>query len=298
MKITDHDYTFSDAAFKEIWQFLVDSYSIAGKLHNWSIAELENWLYATWDEPPAYFIERLHLWRDESGELIGFCTFYHEMTFLQVHPQVRFIESDMLDWAERSWGGERALIETQAYQYDAERKKLLVQRGYQDMGADSNLHVYDLSRPYPALDLPPGFRIESLAENRNYEARVATERLVFDSDYLDKNWFKGKSSAPSYSFDWDLSVISPEGQHVAFAVAWIDRRNKAAQIDPVGTHPDYRRRGLAKALLSECFRRLYAAGILCAYIGSAPEPNSSNRLYDSLQPVKRYTANRWVKRLS
>jgi ribosomal protein S18 acetylase RimI-like enzyme len=127
---------------------------------------------------------------------------------------------------------------------------------------------------------------------------VATERLVFNSDYLDQNWFEGKCSAPSYSLDWDLSVISPEGQHVAFALAWIDRQNKAAQIDPVGTHPDYRRRGFAKALLSECFRRLYAAGILYAYIGSAPEPNISNCLYDSLQPVKRYVVNRWVKRLS
>ena len=154
----------------------------------------------------------------------------------------------------------------------------MVQRGYQDMGADANLHVYDLSRLYPVLDLPPGFHIQSLAENGNYDDRVATERMVFDSDYLDQNWFKGKSSAPSYSLDWDLSVISPEGQHVAFALAWIDHQNKAAQIDPVGTHPDYRCRGFAKALLSECFRRLYAAGILYAYIGSAHEPNISNRL--------------------
>jgi len=298
MKITDHDYTFSDTEFKEMCQFLVDSYARAGKLHNWPFAELENWHYATWDEPPAYFMDRVHLWRNKSGELIGFCTFYHEMTYLQIHPEYRFVEARMLDWAEHHWGEKRARIETQAYQYDTERKKLLMQRGYEDLGADTNFHVYDLSRPYPFLDLPPGFHIETLAENGNYDERIATERLVFDSDYLDQNWFQGKSSAPSYAFDWDLSVISPAGQHVAFALAWLDVQNKAAQIDPVGTHPDYRRRGLAKALLSACFQRLHAAGILCAYIGSAPEPNISNRLYDSLQPVKRYQANRWVKQLS
>jgi mycothiol synthase len=296
--IRDCAYTFSDTEFKEMWQLLIDCYSITGKLHSWPFAELENWHYATWDEPPEYFMDRVHLWRNEAGELVGFCTFYHETTYLQVHPEYRFIEAGMLDWVERNWGGEGARIETHAYQYDSERKKLLVQRGYEDLGAAGNMHVYDISRPYPVLDLPPGFRIESLAENGDYDDRVATERTVFGSDYLDRNWFKGKSSAPSYSFDWDLSVISPEGQHVAFALAWIDRQNRAAQIDPVGTHPDYRRRGFAKALLSECFGRLHAAGIRRAYIESAPEPNISNRLYDSLQPVERYQANRWVKRLS
>jgi len=296
--IRDCDYTFSDVEFEEMWHLLVESLTITGRPHNWAFAELENWRYATWDEPPAYFIDRVHLWRNEDGELIGFCNLYHEMTCLQVHPEYRFVESAMLDWAEGHWAGEEARIETRAYQYDAERKELLLQRGYEDLGSGANVHAYDVSKLYPALDLPPGFRIESLAENGDYDGHIATERATFNSDYLDRNWFDGKSSAPSYSFDWDLCVVSPEGQHVAFALVWIDDQNKVAQIDPVGTHPDYRRRGFAKTLLSECFRRLHAVGIGRVYIESAPEPNVSNRLYDSLQPVKRHQANRWVKRLS
>jgi GNAT superfamily N-acetyltransferase len=296
--IRDCDYTFSDAEFEEMWQLLIDSYAITGKPHNWPFAEFENWLYASWDEPPEYFIGRVHLWRNRAGELIGFCNLYRTTTFLQVHPEYRSVEAAMLDWAECNWGGEKARIETRAYQYDAERKELLARRGYEDSGAGANVHAYDVSRPYPALDLPPGFRIESLAENGNIDDLIATERATFNSDYLDRNWFEGKSSAPSYSSDWSLSVISSEGQHVAFALVWVDDQNKVAQIDPVGTHPDFRRRGFAKALLSECFRLLHAAGIRRAYIESAPEPSISNRLYDSLQPVKRYQANRWVKCLS
>jgi ribosomal protein S18 acetylase RimI-like enzyme len=296
--IRDCAYTFSDAEFEEMWQLLIDSYAITGRPHNWPFAELENWRYATWDEPPAYFVDRVHLWRNEAGELIGFCNRYYETTNLQVHPEYRFVEATMLDWAERNWGGEEARIETRAYEYDTERQALLVQRGYEDLGTGANVHEYDVSRLYPALDLPLGFRIESLAENEDYDGHIATEHATFNSDYLDRNWFDGKSSAPSYSFDWDLCVVSPEGQHVAFALVWIDGQNKVSQIDPVGTHPDFRRRGFAKALLSACFRRLHAAGIRRAYIESAPEPNISNRLYDSLQPVKRYQANRWAKRLS
>ena len=43
MKIKDHNYTFSDNEFKEMWQLLIDSYSVASKLHSWPFAELENW---------------------------------------------------------------------------------------------------------------------------------------------------------------------------------------------------------------------------------------------------------------
>jgi ribosomal protein S18 acetylase RimI-like enzyme len=204
----------------------------------------------------------------------------------------------MLDWAEGNWAGEDARIETRAYRYDVERNALLMQRGYEDMGAAANVHEYDVSVLYPEIDLPSGFRVESLAENGDYDRHVATERLTFDNDYLDRNWFDGKSSAPSYSFDWDLGVISPQGQHVAFALVWLDAQNKVAQIDPVGTHPDYRRRGFAKALLSVCFRRLHDIGLQRVYIESGPEPYISNRLYDSLQPIRRYQSNLWVKRLS
>jgi mycothiol synthase len=295
--IRDCDYTFGDAEFEEMWQLLIDSYAVTGRPHNWPFAEFENWLYASWDEPPAYFMGRVHLWRNGAGELVGFCNRYYDTTFLQVDPAYRFLEDDMLEWAEGHWAGEDARIETRAYQYDTERKKLLARRGYEDLGAGANVHAYDVSRLYPAVDLPPGFRIESLAENGDYDGHIATERATFNSDYLDRNWFDGKSSAPSYSFDWGLCVVSPEGQHVAFALVWIDGHNKIAQIDPVGTHPDHRRRGFAKALLSACFRRLHAAGIRRVYIESAPEPNVSNRLYDSLWPTKRYQANKWVKRL-
>ena len=61
--------------------------------------------------------------------------------------------------------------------------------------------------------------------------------------------------------------------------------------------PDFQQRGLGKALLTECFRRLQAAGMACVYIGAAPEPYKANRLYEAMRPVARYQTNRWVKPL-
>jgi len=299
MKIRDYEYNHSDVEFKELWELLVKSYTITGKPHNWFFARLENWRYASPEKPSAWFTSNVHLWRNEAGELVGFCIseYGNDGIHLQIHPHYRFVAADMLSWIEHIWARDKECIETYADLYDTERQKLLTQLGYENLGDDGYMRAYDVSKPYPVVDLPSGFHIRTLAENGDYNRRIATESKTFNSAYLNQEWFNGKSSAPSYSFDWDFSVVSPEGEHVAFCLAWIDPQNQIAEIDPVGTHPDYRRRGFAKAVLSECFRKLRAIGMRYAYIGSGPEPYISNRLYESLQPIEKYQENRWVKRL-
>jgi len=299
MKIRDYEYTHSDAEFKELWELLVESYSIIGKPHNWFTGRLENWKYANTEKPQAHFMNNVHLWRNEAGKLVGFCIseYGDSRIHLQIRPDYRVVEEDMLSWIEHNWARNKESVETYADVYDTERQKLLKRLGYKDMGDDGYTREYDLSRPYPVVDLPQGFRVETLAENGDHSGRIETESKTFNSASLNRVWFEGKTSAPSYSFDWDFSVVSPEGKHVSFCLAWIDLENRIAEIDPVGTHPDYRRRGFAKAVVSECFRRLRASEVRYAYIGSAPEPYISNRLYESLQPAGKYQGNRWGKRL-
>ncbi|MFC1712135.1 GNAT family N-acetyltransferase [Candidatus Poribacteria bacterium] len=299
MKICDYDYTHSDAEFEEMWELLVESYAITGKPHNWFFSRLENWRYASPEKPPTHFMNEVHLWRNEASELVGFCISEHSenSTHLQIHPDYRFVEADMLSWIERCWAKDKERIETYAGLYDPERQELLAQQGYEDIGDNGYVREYDLSKTYPVVALPQGFRIEAMSENCNYSSRIAVESKTFDSAFINQEWFDGKSSAPSYSSDLDFSVVSPEGEHLAFCLAWIDHKNQIAEIDPVGTHPDYQRRRFAKAVVSECFRRLRARGVRYAYIGSGPEPYISNRLYESLQPVGKYQENRWAKNL-
>ncbi len=110
--------------------------------------------------------------------------------------------------------------------------------------------------------------------------------MTFSRDSLNREWFETKALAPGYSSDWDLAIVSPHGQVVAFCLAWLDKKNKVAEIDPVGTHPDYRKRGFAKAVLTECFIRLHKNGITKAHIQGFSKP--AKKLYDSLMPVEKY----------
>jgi ribosomal protein S18 acetylase RimI-like enzyme len=108
---------------------------------------------------------------------------------------------------------------------------------------------------------------------------------------------RGKSSAPGYSFDWDLIAVSPEGKQVAQSLVWLYPGNQTAEIDPVGTHPDYRKRGLARALVLESFKRMGNCGIRHAYIASETQDPIVSHLYASLKPIETYQGYQWVKHL-
>ena len=204
----------------------------------------------------------------------------------------------MLAWAETTWAGGKESIATYAYTHDTLRQQLLLWRGYADAGECGRTYTFDLARQYPAVPLPDGFRITSLAENHNVESHIAAVASAFGRATLDHAWFETKITAPTYMPAWDLAVLSPEGEHVAFCLARIDERNRVASIDPIGTRPEYQRRGLAKALVAECFRRLNPCGMRYAYIGAGPKSAVGNRLYEALRPAEVYKEHSWIKHLT
>ena len=79
-------------------------------------------------------------------------------------------------------------------------------------------------------------------------------------------------AAPTYRPELDLVVIAPDGRFVAFCLAWLDKVNHSANLEPLGTHPDFRRRGLARALLGEAMRRVRDLGGEMVYLGAGDGP--------------------------
>lgn len=296
MPINDEPYIHSESGYQELRTFLRRTSNFGDVPLNWLHGRLDNWAYA--GKPSTqFYCDNAHLWRHHSGTLVGFCICEdgRDDMYLQVHPAQRDIEADMLCWIEQAWPGEREAIQVHCFEGDAPREALLAMRGYADRGECGRLRQYDLRRDYPAFALPPGFVVKSLAEAGDPAGRIRVEALTFGNKELDAAWYRAKSSAPGYDPVWDLGIVAPSGEWVAFALAWPDQEYGLAEIDPVGTHPDHRRRGLAKALLSELFRRLAAAGLVRAYIGSGAEPYHANRLYESLGPSARAIEHAWVK---
>jgi len=294
-------YTHSDSEYAETRDLIRKAAAQSKLPRTWRLASHENWYYASmYLEPREYFTSRVQLWRDDSGKLGGFCIRYYDTTHLVLDPALEkdgALKESMLDWAENHWAGQNGALEVLAYEQDIEQRRLLAGRGYLDEGYVSWLRVYDLTGEIPSAALPPGFHFATLAETGARDERIALEQAVWKRPDLDEAWFRGKSSSPYYSLDWDILAVSPQRELAAFVVVWVDWAQHSAEIDPMGTHPDYRHQGIARAIVVEALQRLAAAGITRLTIESEADPDyPANRLYASLNPVETHRCRRWVKR--
>ena len=73
-----------------------------------------------------------------------------------------------------------------------------------------------------------------------------------------------------YSPDFDLVVVAPDGALAASCLAWFDPGIGVAEIEPMGVHPDHRRKGLAGSLCQEVARRVAERGGTEVFINSGP----------------------------
>ena len=143
-----------------------------------------------------------------------------------------------------------------------------------------------------------GFEIRSIRGEHEHAARADAARLAFEST-LEPEVHRARylrfMRSPAYVTEHDIVAVAPDGTIAAFAIYWPDAALSLAQFEPVGTHPDFRRRGLAGALLHEGLARLAAMGIERARVmtGGANERAASTYLatgFELVDQVARYRA--------
>jgi GNAT superfamily N-acetyltransferase len=104
---------------------------------------------------------------------------------------------------------------------------------------------------------------------------------------------RGAQRTWPYRPDLHVLVEAPDGTLVATTIMWLDERNRTAEFEPVGTHKDYRRRGLGAALLYHGMARARQAGaskMTVACLGGAAHP-AAKGLYYSVG-FREYTRDR------
>jgi ribosomal protein S18 acetylase RimI-like enzyme len=153
--------------------------------------------------------------------------------------------------------------------------------------------VCPLDQPIAEAPLPDGFTIRPLEGEREVAAWVE----AFNQSFIDHwnhrdmtverrlHWMKSLDYRP----DLDLVAVAPDGTLAAFSFCMIEAANnermgvREGWVEDLGTRRGYRKRGLARALLSESMRRLKGAGMDTAKLGvDAHNPNGALRLYESV----------------
>jgi ribosomal protein S18 acetylase RimI-like enzyme len=87
-----------------------------------------------------------------------------------------------------------------------------------------------------------------------------------------------------YRDNLDFVVEAPDGTLAASAIGWYDEENCTGEFEPVGTHPDYRQKGIGRALMLFGCERFRDAGATRAIVGCRGDDDYPipKRLYQSV----------------
>jgi mycothiol synthase len=130
--------------------------------------------------------------------------------------------------------------------------------------------------------LPPtGFTIRPLAGEAEVENYVALHQSVFESKSMTADWRARTLRHPAYRPDLDLVVEAPDGRLAAFCICWLDEKTMDAQVEPLGSHKDFRQFGLGRVVFAEGLHRLQSLGVRNIFVETDLDRGPALRLYRS-----------------
>lgn len=221
--------------------------------------------------------EMLHYWTDDADHIIAFVNLYPqwESFDLQLAPKLLCtdLHAALFAWCEqatlhfaRRIGKKTDALVVEAFDCDQGYKDFLEARGYvyDKHSFTMTRHDYD---HLPLASLPPGFRF--------HDASAADVEKLAD---VHNHSFTNKWTPESYGrvfraphMEYEIAVAAPDHRFAAFTNVWVDEVNRSLLFEPVGTHSDFRRRGIGKALMVYVLKRMQSEhDIKCAYVCHEP----------------------------
>ena len=226
------------------------------------------------------------LWFDANDQIVGFAFVdpYNNLRFefdqQAAHPD---IESEIVTWGVEcirramQGSGESLTLDASCRDDDIERIALLERHGFVVQEMRSLHMVRSLNEPIPTPQVPVGFSIRHVAGEQEVEAIVALHRAAFGTENMTVEERFAMMGVPEYDSELDLLAIAPDSRFAAYCMCSISQeenertgRNEG-YTDPIATHPDFQRRGLAQALLLTGFHKLKQRGIDVAVISTSSE---------------------------
>jgi len=131
--------------------------------------------------------------------------------------------------------------------------------------------------------VPFGYRLTTMADYGDFASRAAAHRSAFapGSRMTEEVYARVRGGWP-YRADLDCVCVAPDGSVASYALAWLDERNAVAEFEPVGTHEDHRRLGLARATNLFTLQRLREEGARTAMVACRGDLGQACALYASV----------------
>jgi GNAT superfamily N-acetyltransferase len=309
MKTTLRSFEF-EKDFERISRFLVENYYDPSTPRSGHI----NWLQSRWEymhfHPLIAEVDRskIGIW-EVDGKIVGVAHPEHpgSPVYFEMKAGYGGIKAEMLQYCEEHIRETPGNNENHDGVYlmdgDEDFANIASEAGYTkspDTEPMSAVRVEEVAEQEP---LPEGFKLISLADDNNL---AKAHRVLWrgfdhegepDDNLLVGNAFtsgvaerKFMQSAPNFRPDLNIVAVAPGGEWVSYAGLWYEPTNKYCYVEPVATDPEYRLRGLGKAVVTESIRRARLLGAEIAYVGATLP------IYKSIGFEQVYSLEKWVRR--
>lgn len=305
MRFVRREFSY-DKDLDEARMFLLEIFKQTGALHYLIPIKIENQKFGPCG--PNYSPkddEAIKIWRasdkDDSDIIAishrGSAANYH----VEVHPDYKQMEMNLFQEIEKL---ERTIVDagrSRMYTYtvgpDSKRARVLAELGYEDYG----LHEYNYQFPkedsIPDNPLPKRYTVRSLRDEQEYAKFIEVIGSVYDHcrQHMTVEKMKFMTKAEFYHQDLNLIVADDAGRFVGFCMYRLDPMTSIAEMEALGTHPDFRDLGLEEALLSEGLRRVmkHHPNLVCAVEVDVSDP--LNQMLESAGFIRTVTMNQWGK---
>jgi len=165
---------------------------------------------------------------------------------------------------------------------DTEMTEELTGAGYQPTSAFRS-YEWDLTTDLPEPHIPRGWQMRALLGEDEANTRRAASHAAFEStmpDAVHLQRYLSFMRSPVYVPERDLVAVSPEGRVGSFMIWWADDSG-IAQIEPFGTHPDFHRRGVGRALLYHGLAEMKRSGMHTARVCTDDDRHPATAFYES-----------------
>ena len=256
--------------------------------------DLQWWLFYT-DVPPQTWQSNIRLWM-QAGHLIGWTLLSPDEYAFDVFTDPRLrggsLEHEMFAWAVEQMSAHDHVQIMWVAEDDEARIQWLEAHGFVREESHFILFKRSLTGSLEVPPLPEGFSIRTSRGEEDAQLRSVASYAAFGARKpFEEYWPRTLRfmQSPVYVPQHEIFITAPEGDVATYCIFWTDTLNKAGHFEPVGTHPNFQRKGLGKILLFESLRRLKAEGMSEASVCTNHDNEAAIRLYESVgfQKAKR-----------
>lgn len=275
MAVTFRQYTkeagFSDD-YHKVYHFL--------KRINQKKVTTPNFLWGRWEwmfSLPMLSVEdldKIRIWED-NGVIVGLVTYESscDEAFFCMDEAYDYLKEEMVSYVAETFIEEHGI-----WIPDGEEQFQNVAKRYGYVPVQERQHVakldvntdlsYELESGFSILSLEDRFDIKEYNKvmwyGFNHEGKAPEDAEMMESRKL-------QLAGPNVKLRHKIAVVSPEGEFVSYCGMWHDEYTKYALVEPVATHPKFRKRGFGKAAVLEGILRCKKDGAQEIYVGSAQQ---------------------------